>query len=128
MSDFNYTSHPTARKPHKCFECGRTIEPGERYERTASVWEGDFFASKACLHCAMTRQIADYCNDYYSEGYYGGLSEWVGNEDDPRCLRIRAGFREQWRYQSGRLMPLPESPWSEAPRLIERLAWTAGAS
>ena len=94
MSEFNATTHPRARKPHKCSECGRTIEPGERYERTAGSWEGDFFTSLACLHCARARVIADYSD----------------------------GFRAQWRYQSGALMPLPESPWSDARGLIERLA------
>ena len=122
MSEFNATTHPRARKPHKCSECGRTIEPGERYERTAGSWEGVFFTSLACLHCARARVIADYSDDYYGEGYYGGLLEWVGNDDDMRTLRARAGFRAQWRYQSGALMPLPESPWSDARHLIERLA------
>jgi ribosomal protein S27E len=119
--DFNSTIYRTARKAHRCEECGRTIEPGERYSRTAAVWEGDFFTNVACLHCARARMVADYADNYYNEVYYGGLSEWVDNDDQDETLRIRAGFRARWRYQSGALMPLPESPWSGARRLVERL-------
>lgn len=119
---FNCTSHPTARKPRMCQECSRTIQPGERYERVAAVWEGDFFTNVACMHCACARVIADYADNYYNEGYYGGLDEWMLNDSDPRTLRLRACFSAKWRYHSGALMPLPESPWADATRLIERLA------
>lgn len=70
MSDnFAATKYPTARVPHKCHECGRTIGRRERYAKTAGLWEGDFFTNIACLHCAIARMIVDHHDDYYSEGY-----------------------------------------------------------
>lgn len=33
-----------ARKPHKCCETGRIIQPGEKYWRCVGKWEGDLMA------------------------------------------------------------------------------------
>lgn len=114
MSDnFASTKYPTARVPHTCHECRRTIGRRERYARTAGSWEGYFFTNIACLHCAIARIIVDFEDDYYNEGYYGGLGEWCGwyEGDSVRMLRIVAGFNNRWalRYSAG-LMPLPATP------------------
>lgn len=113
MSDFNCTTKPTARVEHKCEECGRTIAPGEIYERTAAVWEGEFFTSVACAHCGAARRIVNTADDCYSEGYYGGLWEWLDElgfefEAETGIPRLAACIRARWRYQSGQLMPIPE--------------------
>lgn len=51
----------TARKPHKCGDCGRTIQPGERYELISSLYDGSWSKYKTCHECA---EIADafMCN------------------------------------------------------------------
>jgi hypothetical protein len=35
-------SSPTSRKRHRCIWCGQFIEAGDRYERTASIYDGEF--------------------------------------------------------------------------------------
>ena len=46
---------PRARKQHVCDECGRKIEPKERYERVFGVWD---YASNflTCDRCMTLRQ------------------------------------------------------------------------
>lgn len=44
-----------ALKPHKCCETGRTIQPGERYWRIVSKWEGVLYTyaqSEGAYHFA----------------------------------------------------------------------------
>lgn len=107
-SDFNSTLIRKARKAHRCEECWRTIEPGEEYERAAGSWAGDFFTNVACAHCATARRIVrDYDWDY-SEIYYGGLAEWLGEIDgEPALYRLRIGVDRKWRRKDGALMELP---------------------
>ena len=45
-----------ARKQHRCFECGRTINPKEVYEHTRGMWEGSFSTYKTCLDCYSVRK------------------------------------------------------------------------
>lgn len=54
----------TARKPHVCKECRRTIEPGQKYEYFSSKFEGSIFTIKTCAVCAEIR-AALYCDGYY---------------------------------------------------------------
>lgn len=44
-----------ARKPHKCYECCKRINPGETYERVASVFDGDFYTCATCHLCLALR-------------------------------------------------------------------------
>jgi len=41
----------TARKQHRCCECGRKIEPGTRYIRYSGKWDGEFMTYKRCESC-----------------------------------------------------------------------------
>ena len=63
--------YPKARKPHKCCECERTIQPGERYEYVRGLWDGEFETYKTCLGCFRLRD--DICSGYI----YGELAEVV---------------------------------------------------
>ncbi len=42
----------TARKEHRCSECGRVIEPGEKYRQARSLCDGYWYSAKTCRFCA----------------------------------------------------------------------------
>lgn len=46
----------SAKKQHKCYECGGPILPGEKYEYAAGRWEGYFDTFKICERCHDIRQ------------------------------------------------------------------------
>jgi DnaJ-class molecular chaperone len=41
-----------ARKPHTCEECNGVIKPGDQYERTSMLYEGEWSRTNVCLICA----------------------------------------------------------------------------
>lgn len=47
----------SARAKHACAECGRSILPGERYERTFGMWENQISVFKTCQDCLNIRQF-----------------------------------------------------------------------
>lgn len=51
MSDFSNQKIVKAKKMHRCCECYGAILPGDQYERTFVVYEGDSSAFKTCLPC-----------------------------------------------------------------------------
>jgi hypothetical protein len=52
-----------ARKNHFCCECAHVITPGERYERTFGVWDGEVEIYKTCLVCKELRD-AFFCDGW----------------------------------------------------------------
>ena len=68
VSEFCSASTRTARKEHTCCECGKTIQSGERYERSAGKTDGDIWTFSTCLICAEIAN-AFYCG----ARYYGGI-------------------------------------------------------
>jgi hypothetical protein len=103
------------RKAYRCDECSRNLQIGERSVYTAAMWEGDFFTNRCCEHCAAFRKLIDKIDDFYYEGYYGGVGTWVEEglwreyDADVRELRAVAGFKMQWRTKTGKLLPIPEA-------------------
>jgi len=87
-----------ARKPHKCIECGREISPGETYEYTWGIWEGDADQFKTCSRCLAVKQyvmahVPCFC------WTYGNLL------DDARsCIGEYAGSVPGMRMEFGRLL------------------------
>lgn len=53
--EFYRVTEPTARKHHKCGECGRAIQAGEKYEYTSGKWDGDMCFHKTCSRCKALR-------------------------------------------------------------------------
>lgn len=49
------TFKPIAKKEHRCYECGRAIQPGEQYLYETFYWEGKFEAHKTCADCWSIR-------------------------------------------------------------------------
>ncbi|GAA6121494.1 hypothetical protein [Acidovorax sp. FG27] len=54
-AEFYSVSVPTARKAHRCDECGRAISPGETYERVIGKWDGSVSVFKTCRRCTALR-------------------------------------------------------------------------
>jgi hypothetical protein len=55
-----------ARKVHVCSECGDDIQPGEKYEYVAGLWDGSWSVYKTCWTCCMIR------DDLLPCGYFHG--------------------------------------------------------
>lgn len=105
MPDF-VTSKPTARKAHRCSDCGRTIRPGEQYRRGVG-FDGTAWTWKDCAHCEAALDLYDLAWD----GEYNGdhFAEWA-SDGDARSLdeaRAMAGYRKRWQTAGGALWPLP---------------------
>jgi hypothetical protein len=103
---------PRARKPHKCGECLRTIEPGEIYEKTVGIHEGDFDTYITCEQCVSVRDwlqkvcggwIYSMVEEDIAEHFREGYGIWLG--------RAAVSMRRKWRRRDGSLMgpmTLPE--------------------
>lgn len=105
----NEGCYVTARKPHKCAECRRTIDAGERYHRESFVFDGRFQAHKTCAHCMVVR-------DFLSEECGGWLYGDVEEDAREHChsgiyrmdlYRAVVGMQRNWRRKDGRLMNVP---------------------
>lgn len=97
--------HPTARKPHRCSDCGRTIEPGEKYERQANVGDDGFYEWLDCAQCGdLARRVwaAESGACYYFEDGLD-LGDWLCEDPNHPLLPL---FRARWRDADGALVPL----------------------
>lgn len=112
-------THPTARKPHVCDQCGRTISPGERYHRweQASDYSHGIETTKTCDQChGLARDLwaAEVRGeDDYGRECYVYLPELFENGYDlptvePWPTRF-ALFRVQWETADGALAAYPEA-------------------
>jgi hypothetical protein len=94
--DFYTVTTPTARKPHRCCECLRTIEIGERYERVSAKYDGRLADIKTCGDCSAI--IASLQTDCYVHSELRGyLSEipLARQTDAMKAFRLR----REWNYQ-----------------------------
>ncbi len=64
-----------ARKTHKCCECGRTINAGEKYQYSSGIWDGEPDSFKQCLNCNEIMLAAEKLDDYDSPAFRD-LREW----------------------------------------------------
>ena len=112
----------TARKAHRCNECGRTIEPGESYlcefltdeEQGARV-------HKTCAHCQIVREwLLRECGGWL----YSGIAEDIGDHAGygMPVARLVVGINRQWYRIDGSLMPVPTLPQGAASGTTERCA------
>lgn len=104
-----------ARRAHKCFECDRTISPGERYHRASALDpDGDRWQSyKLCAHCdAASEWLMVVCNGYLYGGIGEELQEHWDEEIELRSIglaRLIHGRERAWqrtKYATG-LMEVP---------------------
>lgn len=93
-------THPKARKPHRCIECGRTIPPGERYERIVVKFDGTIHTYRTCAHCEEARNwLLWECSGWLYHGVYDDLAEHVyeGDAWKYKAAGILAGaMRKGW--------------------------------
>lgn len=70
-SAFSVATHK-ARKPHKCSECGRTINPGETYKKTWGVWDGEPDTFCMCPDCMG---LLDYMQAHFPKCFCWAYTE-----------------------------------------------------
>jgi hypothetical protein len=101
-----------ARVAHKCAECRRRIEPGERYLSHCFKFDGEFTQHKFCEHCDVVRRwLQDECGGFLYRGVEEDLREhatsgWYGRG----VMRLAVGMDWFWRAPSGRMLPVPSVP------------------
>lgn len=52
------TTYPKAQSVWICHECGRSIQPGEEYEKVRCMFEGERTVFRTCLGCYRLRDSA----------------------------------------------------------------------
>lgn len=103
-------SNPKARKPHKCAECGRTIEPGETYRLERFVFDGKMSAHKTCSHCLAARNwLGAECGGWIFGGVANDLREHVQEGGYGMDLaRMAVAIDHGWARRDGSLRPVPQ--------------------
>lgn len=103
---FCAVTHPRARKPYRCCECGDAIQPGDEYERVVGRWEGAFSTLRSCAPCAEIRGA--FCCDGWVytalwEDAYESLFPWLttGCLDNLTSAAAKAKLLERWRRWKG---------------------------
>lgn len=103
--------HCVARKNHKCSECRRIIQSGEKYHLESLVFEREFSAHKTCSHCSVMRQwLIENCSGFVYEGVREDIWEHAQEYDNMgmKFLRAAVGMRRRWTKKNGQLMKVPE--------------------
>lgn len=90
-------TNPVARKRHQCCECMGWIEPGERYQSVAGLWDGSWLTYRTCPDCADIR------NHFRAFGpwYYGSLRDDLF-EARPRSNALVLRFLESRERRGGK--------------------------
>ncbi len=74
-------SRPMARATHKCSECGRTIQPRERYERVRAIWGNEPPETfKTCCYCLAMRDLLEVhakCFCWLHRSLRDDIDSWV---------------------------------------------------
>ena len=78
-----------ARKEHRCYECNKIIEYGERYQNIRGLWDHRWYEYKTCTTCDDLRDELKYDGELAP---FGDLQEWVQEAD---MEFIRVGDRDE---------------------------------
>jgi hypothetical protein len=113
-----------ARKPHRCYECGARIVPGERYEHTGMVYDRTASSHATCLGCVEIRAaLAKVCRCWSFGAVLDCAKEHLGDRfEHPRTEAVAARYA---------VKPSPVKEWADFGRLAgvvmrraeERRAW-----
>ncbi len=96
-----------ARKPHKCYECRRLIEKGERYERASGLWEGSWETYHFCLQCSeISREFTTGAREF-GNLWYELQENWDEGAHLQACLNrlstatAKEHMRQRWMKWKG---------------------------
>ncbi len=116
LSTISKATTPTARKPHKCFECRGEIAPGEKYHLFTGLWDGKWSSFKTCADCEDLR--GDVCDGLdqddwpaFGELYLDvfesrhSLTEWVTRYMDTRRKRNAPPSPQNWMEDAEAKLP-----------------------
>ena len=74
--EFSHTEMRTARKPHKCCECGEAISPGFRYEHVIGKYDGGISTYNTCHLCVEIRMVFTCGNCWYFGQLWEEMSDY----------------------------------------------------
>lgn len=104
----------TARKEHKCNECGRFIKPGEKYQRAFGVYDGCSSTYRTCAHCLVAQAwLIENCDGFVHFEVYEEVVEHAMEYKQIRfgMLRLKIGMNRRWeRFDKTGLMKLQPMP------------------
>ena len=115
--------HQRARLTHKCTECGRVIEIGEKYLYERTKFEGDVQTHRTCPHCERVRQwLTAECGGWLWQGVEEDICE---HADDWHLYGIGVkmlaiGIRRQWRRRDGTLWRIPSVPKTTHEKMAQK--------
>lgn len=92
----------TARKPHKCCECGGAIEAKKRYEYYTVLYDGSWSHHATCLICAEIaeafccdgRFFGNLWNEFYEDDIWPSLT--TACFDKLQSPEAKAELRRRW--------------------------------
>ena len=79
---------PTAKKQHRCEECGGAIDPGQIYERVFGVWDGYASTFKTCMHCVELREFMETISDCFCPTYGNLVQEALDEIQESGDIRL----------------------------------------
>lgn len=111
-------SFPVARKAHRCYECRRMIQKGEKYRYIFGVWEGTSDTMHICAHCqALAEWMVVLCGGHPYGDLYSELDEhWLGGYKSLQIARWMSQLKHGW--FDGRA-PVPEGVRIAAQAMLQ---------
>lgn len=115
VTPINDGEYRVARKQHKCKECSRRIEPGERYHYETFRSDGDFTQHKTCAHCMVLRNwLSAECAGWVYTCVVEDFFEHSGYGRGWRFHRLARNAQESWTIGrtpgTTRLRAIPTAP------------------
>ena len=80
LAEFCSEKRRVARKLHKCTECGRIIQPKEKYEHVVGKWYDKISTYRTCFDCLSLRDNF-LCGSFYYGEIKSHIYEYVTEVD-----------------------------------------------
>lgn len=92
--EFYRFSEPVARKNHRCDDCGRRVEIGQKHLAWSGKSDGDVFTARSCKQCDVLRGMLE------KEGFGGddgcGIAWGGSNNCNELSLEVLALSPPKW--------------------------------